>query len=580
MVKLVIMWNKPITLETALYSLALAIALALRFFNLGVLSLTDFEAEFALEALNISNGIPGVLASNPAYTHLTTFLFFILGGANFWARFLPALAGVGLILVAWFLRHRIGRLPAIVLAFGLALDPGLNAISRLAGGPMLAITFLVIAAVLWLDQRPIPAGIFAGFGLLAGPSVWLGLLTILLAQALFKLLPEKFMPRVLSEVDESGKAGSGTQKGMVREALAWGIGSLLVVGTLMAISPQGLSAAVRSFLQFAAGWWQPSGIPFWRVLLALPAYELLPLLFGLIHFIRGLFQRDRVAVWLSLWLLVSLLLVSLYPGRQVFDLCWALIPLWVLAAREIGRYLNFSQLNRWVVGATITAIFILLVLAWLTLTRISTYDPASTEVRLQWLFIGGILLVIVISLIMVGTGWSPREAWSGGVWGVLIPLVLFTFGATTGSAGLRDPRTIELWNPEPRLGRPDLVLKVINEISFINTGFEESLPISIIGLDSPALNWLFHKWDVEQADIFDPLATPEIIITTNLTELNLAADYRGEPLVWRETGTWDEADYTSWLHWFLYRQIPTQQDKIVLWVRSDLFIRAQDNTTP
>ena len=580
MVKLIDMWKKPFTLEHGLYTLALAIALGIRFVNLGALSLTDFEAGYALEALNISNGLPGVLQSNPAYTHLTTVLFFILGGANFWARFWPALAGVCLVLAPWFLRERIGRLPALVLAFGLALDPGMNAISRLAGGPMLAISFLVLAGVLWWNKRPIPAGIFAGLGILSGPAAWFGLLGFFLAQGLFRLLPEKFIPRQELGEDETGLDSSGNRKVMLKEALSWGIGTLLVLGSLLAISPQGLAAFVRSFLEFASGWWQPSGIPFWRVLLALPAYEALPLLFGLIQLIMGFIHKDGISIRLSIWLLVSILLVVIYPGRQVYDLCWALVPLWLLAAMQLGRHFIFSQANRWVVGGTITALFILLVLAWLTLTRISTFDPASTDVRLQWLFLGGILLVIVISLIMVGSGWSFREAKLGGTWGALIPLILFTIGAATGAAGLRDPRTIELWNPEPRLGRSELVLKVINEISFINTGFEEALPIQLIGVDSPALEWLFHKWEVETSNVFDPVLAPQVIITSQLDELNLTSEYRGEPIVWREVGSWDEAGFSSWLKWFLYRQMPVSQEKIVLWVRSDLMLEAQDLSSP
>ncbi len=281
------MLKKPFTLENALYALALLIALGIRFVNLGLLTLTDYEAKFALEALQISNGVPGVLASNPAYTHLTTMLFFILGGADFWARFWPALAGAGLVLAAWFLRSHIGRMPAIVLAFGLALDPGLNAISRLAGGPMLAISFLVLAGVLWLARYPIPAGIFFALGLLSGPGAWFGLVTVLLAWGLFRSIPGKFFRETFTGEVETKSDDSFKPGAMLKEAGLWGVGALLLLGSLMMISPQGLAAMVRSVLEYAAGWWHPSGIPFWRVLLALPGYELLPLFFGIIHLVRG-----------------------------------------------------------------------------------------------------------------------------------------------------------------------------------------------------------------------------------------------------------------------------------------------------
>lgn len=577
------MLKKPLTLEFALYILAISLALGLRFLHLGTLSLSDYEARFALESLGIASGGKEMLGSNPAYTNLTAILFFIFSGSDFTARFLPALAGAGLLMAPFFLRERIGRLPALVLAFGLALDPGLNAMSRLAGGPMLAVTCLVLTGVFWWDRRPIPAGIFAGLALLSGPSVWFGLLTLLLGWGAYKLIPGKFWQKDIDDSQVSGQPEAGIKESrmiLFKQAFPWSLGTLLVAGTLFVLSPQGLASMVRSLIDFVSAWWRPSGIPLGRIFLAIPAYELLPLLFGLIHLVRGFIKRDKIAVWLSFWLLAALLVVVACQGRQVSDLLWALLPLWVLAARELGLYFNFSGINRWVVGSVITAMFILLILGWLTLTRISNFDPLSMEARLQWLFLGGILLVIIISLIMVGSGWSLREATLGGAWGFLIPLVLFTIAMSTGAAGVRDPRTLELWTPEPRLGRPDLLLKVANQISFLNTGMETSLPLRIVNVDSPAVSWLFRDWQKTETDIFDPTETPELIITPLLSGLTLTADYRGEPLVWRETGDWYNATFSTWLKWYIYRQIPTQKDSIVLWVRTDLMIDSLDQEAP
>ncbi len=169
------------TLEHAFYALALAIAVGLRFLHLGALPLSDFEADWALQALHITQGLKPAIGPNPAYVHLTAVLFFIFGATNFLARFWPALAGSALVLAAWFLRGRLGRIPALILAFGLAIDPGLVAMSHLAGGPMLAIIFLVLTALMWMDGRRAAAGLFAGLALLSGPSVWLGLVGVGLA---------------------------------------------------------------------------------------------------------------------------------------------------------------------------------------------------------------------------------------------------------------------------------------------------------------------------------------------------------------------------------------------------------------
>ena len=163
------------TLEHAFYALALAIAIGLRFLHLGAMPLSDFEANWALQALKITQGLKPAIGPNPAYVHLTAVLFYIFGATNFLARFWPALLGCALVMSAWYVRGRIGRIPALVLAFGLAIDPGMVAMSRLAGGPMLAVVFLILTALMWVSGRHSLAGLFGGLALLSGSSVWFGL---------------------------------------------------------------------------------------------------------------------------------------------------------------------------------------------------------------------------------------------------------------------------------------------------------------------------------------------------------------------------------------------------------------------
>src|SRR5512136_48260 len=146
-VKIAPMKNFQPTFEHALYALALAVAVGLRFLHLGALPLSDIEADWALQALRITQGLKPAISPNPAYVHLTAVLFYVFGATNFLARFWPALAGCVLVLAPWQLRRRFGRIPALLLAFGLAIDPGLVAISHQAGGPMLAIVFLALTVL-------------------------------------------------------------------------------------------------------------------------------------------------------------------------------------------------------------------------------------------------------------------------------------------------------------------------------------------------------------------------------------------------------------------------------------------------
>ena len=512
------------TLEHAIYAVALVFAFGLRFLNLGTLPLSDFEATWALQALHVIQGLHPALGPNPAYVHLTSIFFFIFGATNFLARFWPALAGTALVLAPWFLRGRIGRIPALVLAFGLAIDPGLVAMSHLAGGPMLAVAFLVFTGLMWLEGHRAWAGLFAGLALLSGPSVWFGLFGLALAWALVTLLdrkapnPEGGMdgidhsdaiegvpPDETPDVPQpapSGKEKRAFPPERYASSLAWGLGTLLALGSLVLLSPMGLTAFVNSFVEFLRGWWTLSDTQIWQPLLALPAYEILPLGFGIAAAVRGILKRDAISIRLAIWALVALILALIYPGKQTTDLGWALLPLWALAAIELGHHFDFAGRNLWEIAGVLALVSSLLVFGWLNLAGVTTMALDNQDARMRLSLLIAVVVLIVLSLLLVRTGWSGATARLGGVWSAVLTLTAFTLAMSTGAAGVREPLTLELWPPEPRTGRVDILLNVANQISDLNAGYAAQLPLTILGVDSPALHWLFRDWQV--TDIVRP----------------------------------------------------------------------------
>jgi hypothetical protein len=490
-------------------------------------------------------------------------------------------AGCALVAAPWLLRKRLGRLPAIVLAFGLAIDPGLVAMSHLAGGPMLAITFLVLTGLMWLEGRGAAVGLFAGLALLSGPSIWFGLLGLVLAWALSTVIKKTLPSPAVGKVDD-GQDFSGSeaiQKINIRKALAWGSGTLLILGSLFILSPQGLSAFVMSFVESLRGWWTLSDVSLWRLLLSLPAYEIFPLGFGIAGAVRGIIKRERLSIHLSLWALAALLLAFLYPGKQTGDLTWALLPLWALAGLELGRHFDFKGRNPWELGGVFTLVVTLAVFGWLDLAGVTSMDLASEQARMRLYLLIAVFVLIGLSLLLAGAGWSPAIARLGGVWGGAVVLGLFTLAMSTGAAGLREPLTAELWQPEPRTGRVDVLLKVANQISDLNRGYTNQLPLTILAIDSPALHWLFRDWQVQDVIALAPDSNPELVISS-IGELNLAADYRGEALPLNEVPDWGHATPSTWLKWFTYRQMPILREEVILWVRSDLMLDSQGLPNP
>jgi hypothetical protein len=569
------------TLEHAFYALALAIAVGLRFVQLGVLPLSDYEANWALQALRITQGLNPAIGPNPAYVHLTAVLFYIFGPTNFLARFWPALAGSVLVLAAWPLRVRFGRIPALILAFGLAIDPGLVAMSHLAGGPMLAISFLVLAILMWMSGRQGAAGLFGGLALLSGPSIWLGLAGVGLAWVFGSGIGKKTSAQA-QEKDAPAQVGASRAHFRLQDArvtIIWGIGTMIVVGSLFLLSPKGLPAFVASLGAFLSGWWTLSDIQLWQPLVALPAYEILPLVFAIAGVVRGILNKDIVNLRLGVWALAAMVLALIYPGKQVGDLTWALLPLWVLAAIELGRHFDFEGINGWEVAGTGTAVIAFLVFGWLNLASLTNMDLGSPTAHTRLWLLAAVVLLIVLSLLLVGTGWSVSVARLGGVWAGLVGLTLFTIAMATGTAGLRQPLTVELWQPEPRTGRVDILLNVASQISDLNHGYANQLPLTILNDTSPALSWLFRDWQVQEVNQLAPDASPELIISP-AGNLSLAAKYHGEPLVLHESAAWSKATPANLLKWFMYRQMPLLQDDVILWVRSDLMLDNQNPATP
>jgi hypothetical protein len=568
------------TLEHAFYALAFALAVGLRFLHLGELPLSEFEANWSLQALRVAHGLRPTLGPNPGYVHLTAALFYILGSTNFLARFWSALAGSALVLAAWPLRNRFGRLPALILAFGLAIDPGLVAMSHLAGGPMLAVTCLVLTVLLWMNGRHAAAGLFAGLALLSGPSVLLGLTGVGVAWLFGSGIAKKIPPQVEEENDPQAstprKAAFWSKE--LRVATFWGLGTLLIAGSLFFLSPKGLPALAASFGNFLFGWWDRSDVQFWRPLLAIPAYEVFPFVFAITAVIRGIIKHEVDTLRLGIWALAALILGVVYPGKQIGDLAWALLPLWILAAIELARHFDFKDINRWEVAGTVTVVMAFLIFGWLNLASITNMDLSSELVRTRLWLLAAVVLLIALTLLLVGTGWSVSVARLGGVWGVSIVFVLFTIAMSTGAAGLRQPLTVELWQPETRVGRVDILLEVANQISDLNRGYSDQLPLTILNTNSPALDWLFRDWQVKHVSALAADATPEVLITP-AGNLSLAAKYRGEALTLHETVDWKKASRLDWLKWFIYRQMPLTNEKVILWVRSDLMLDSQDTST-
>jgi hypothetical protein len=111
----------------------------------------------------------------------------------------------------------------------------------------------------------------------------------------------------------------------------------------------------------------------------------------------------------------------------------------------------------------------------------------------------------------------------------------------------------------------------VDQVSETSVGNDLSQPITIMGVNSPALEWLLRDHAVKQVTALDPASTPPLIITPPMDNLNLPAAYRGQDFVWRQQIKVQDMKRAEWWRWLVNRQLPRQDETVILWARDDLF---------
>jgi uncharacterized integral membrane protein len=254
------------------------------------------------------------------------------------------------------------------------------------------------------------------------------------------------------------------------------------------------------------------------------------------------------------------------------DLIWVLIPLWAMAAIELTRNVDvFPDERREVAGVAALTVFIW-AFTWLDLAGMSWTPADSPQYALRfWLLIGAIFLLI-LSLLLVAAGWSIRVAQLGGVWGLTLALGILGAAGAFGAAGLRGIQHPELWHPAYLPAQADLLDATVSDMSEWGMGNDNAAPVMIVGINSPALEWLLREHPVKVTTALDVTSAPEMVITPLQDNPALSSAYRGQDFTWRQNPSWTVIQPKDWLRWLALRELPQSGETIILWVRDDLFV--------
>jgi hypothetical protein len=551
--------------QVVLFSLAFLFALLFRLLLLGKTMLSDGESLLALQAMNNVAFPVNAAISNPAYITLTRFLFFVFSPSNFSARLISALFGSLLVLTPIFYRKWLGEKTAVLLAFLLALEPALFALSRQADSTTLAITATLIAMGTFLNGQFVLSGISLAFAILGGPVFWPFALSVFLAALWSGVFSKKNSFSIFPELSRSS----------LISFLIGFVPALILVGTSWFLDPQLLSGIPASLTAFFAPPALPENplITFILMLGAgiiyLPVYWIV----GIIGIIRAIRSKDALDMFLSRWLLIGFVIALLNPGRKLTDLAWVIIPLIVLVSRNLISLLELPEDNRIVFFAKAGFDLIILSFVWLNLLWIIRNSSLGIgELSLRLLAVAGAVLMIVLVTLLIGWGWSWRVTWKGLALSLMILLSINQLSSIRRAGGLAVNPANEFFSNSPEVTDNGTLNQILFQFSQNLKGEQPMKDVVVLSPYFPSLEWSLRDLPkVEFQDALDPNSSPDFVISSTDVKLASRGDYRGESLVWQQTTIWENLQWYDWANWLAFRNAPTVRETLLLWINTDLF---------
>ncbi len=550
---------------------AFALALTFRLIRLGTLALNDLEAQLALQALSIAKGEPTLFGGVHSYVGLTGLPLFLWSKSNFLARFWPAFIGAFIVFIPLLFENYIGRKPALLAAFALAISPEMVGLSRLIGSPMMALVFTLLSVGLWLYRKPALAGISLALGLMSGPSFWVGVLVMGLSLFLSERLFNFF--KIFPPAPDDNPARP--MWGRLGIALVL---TLVVVGSGFFMAPSGLSGIFSGLYDFIRGFQQVCLVPFGWPALALLAYGAGSVGFGLWGGIRGLLLKSKLEMFLLMWAGLGLVFITLYPQGGAGEIVWVTFPLWILASRVIIFAWRLPETSHLALG--ISAALVVVIAAFIALALRSLVAPTlpqSQQVNMLIAMAGGVVLIIAI-ILLINYGWSEVVALSGFLLGLGLVLLVGMVSVSVNSTGLATQMPFELWYPDEAVLLPEWTLVTIDRILDWNARGYKPIDILVSGIDTPGLRWALRSYD---RVVFEPFVSPQSspgILITPIGEIpENAHGYQGQSLVWQQKAPWHTLNPGDYLIWLFAREVPTVSQELILWVRTDLMPGGQIN---
>lgn len=552
---------------------------ALRLIGLGSASLTMNEAENAMTALHLfENGSGGQLL----YSLPTAILFKTIGSSEFTARLLPALMGIILSLLPFFIHKELGFRKACLLSFLLAADPVLLFWSKRADATIPAIAIMAAAAVLYIRGKKTASLTCFLISLSGGQRTWPVIAVMAVCFAVSSLcFHTKYIEIRFSK----------------RNILIAGVLFVLFC-TAFGFFPGGFNGLGEGFansIRLGASWVYP-GLT--AVIMACALYCGIPLLVC----IYNSFKSGKIpALLLSLAAAVGLLL-----WHGIIMLPWISVFLWFAASDTLLRLLDRMK-GKLDFPFAMTAFIIPGAYAFFYFRLVELFKQANGNepVQITWngsvqtlpltRFGGTVLLTIISVLILVLIikillGFVESEPIRRGM--ICGCLIVLSWGLITG-----------IWNSGgfDREGDHPADYHLKNTANVLNGSYTSYSKTALFDLLSETiakhgdkgnvnfgLNFVVNdpmvEWNLRNlpgikttSNIYSDLTGVDLILDRSGTSYDSMGYVRSERS-WRGTMDWTRFSFRDWGNWLIFGDSRMTEDTPVsLWVRTDYLYSFSNN---
>ena len=544
------------------FLLAFSVGLILRLVLLNTMVYTQNELVLVNQALQIARRMSADTSMVPVYTGLTGWFFFLFGAGNFLARLIPAVVGASIVLGPWAWRERVGQKTALILSFALAFDPTYLLFSRAIHGGIFAIAGLLWAFTFLRKDKPLLAGVSLTFAFLSGSSFWNLILVIGLTYLIMRIVKPDLAKELLSFQLSGGKTA------WVSLAVGFMVSSFLILTSFL-LDPSGLGGVASGIIDFIGNFAQPFEKPFYHLIYLVIAHSILPFLVFFLGFLA--FRTTEKSNWYRIGavsILISLIIGVLVFRESYEFLLWPVLVSWIGGAIWLGK-LKISLKESWF-STTLLMGFVLVILIYLLVNsrRLAGLPFGTPQFWSIFLMIVAGVILFVSSWWLVKFGWSKGNGNQIFLFTFLFFLVIMTVGDSTRSLhSAQQLRSIEYLDNQLVLPNSD-IKSVLADFGLTGKPLQQSENFSLIDLPDE-FSWYFRSFAIERND-------PEtsVILTRTSIMPDQNVEFRGINVVLERTIDWNKDSLTTYLQALTGKPAKFENQKGVLWVRTNLFTGA------